>query len=927
MEQFVVVPAAWTAAGRGVGDASSVLADGVDAFCLALGGGSPFGTDDLGRAVFEGDRGAGSGFVGLRDGLLTDLAWTVNFLRGMAEGLVASGGVYVETDGTVVDQLDGRRTPGAEDLPSGVPGKPGTPGTPGTPGRPGRPGRPGTPVSGTPPEKYVPRPVPGGLPVTTPEPSVWKHAAWVLEAVAAGSPWPDGDLDGVAAWCEAARTMGRVVEQVADLVGGHARHVSRNNEGAATEAFTSTARRVHGEAGLLASLAARCEQLAQYCEHGGDAIVRARWQCLPSALFVVALMRYGKLLGTWAEVSVLPLIRLEGLALQIALRMIRQAVLGMAYSLGLGAIGQFVRWDGFHPGELMAAAAHGAFVGGFMGFAHAGLPALAGRSPALATVVQWMESPGARGVVTRFVVGGSVGTAAMSTASVVSGHGWDLAHAAETGFGMAFVGAGTELAGRAYRPRPTPPPGQQAASVSRWISPDGILDAPDRATPYRSRDELHAQGRAAALRAVLDAEGLYSFPSEAGRHVVVKALGDAYDAARETIAPFYVRAAHQMLPDLRVEAARGATIALLGRDAQNIGAAIRHLDPALYEQCVEIRINRDTIANALADLERHYGRTFPELAEMLGKRDWTATITPESITDAARNLTTHLRGQGLPVDTPDPPHDIILVDNGVRGTTRAALKQIYWPDARDTLLRGFYLFRAEAQGDPQPNADRGYLFDLDAAGTGGNSGNLAELPDDPRLEGSTFRNEAALTLLEELSSGPEQTPDRIDADGHPVQRLVRDAPLMQGLNPARQSERYLDPAVHEGVLRTIREAIGDSARFAALSEQRGEDVQELLRPGHERMVRDARAWATGDLSAMHPKLRELAGTYCWTSYWPAILDLGRAIDGAGLSAESARPVWAAFDELRDDAARAAFVTGFRRDHLPGSDPAPGLAKP
>jgi hypothetical protein len=273
------------------------------------------------------------------------------------------------------------------------------------------------------------------------------------------------------------------------------------------------------------------------------------------------------------------------------------------------------------------------------------------------------------------------------------------------------------------------------------------------------------------------------------------------------------------------------------------------------------------------------------------------------------------------VDNPEPPHDIIVVDNGVRGTTRAALKQMYWPHARDTLVRGYYLFRAAAHGDPQPNADRGYLFDLDAvAGDGGQ--NLRWLPDDPRLEGLTFRNEDALTLLEVLTAGPELTPDRIDADGHPVQRLVRDEPLQRAINPVRQSARYLDSRVYEGMLRAVRTAIADCARYAALSEQRGGDVQELLRPGHERMVRNARAWAAGDLEAMHPGLREIAGTYCWTTHWPMFEELTAAINAAGLPAESARSVWAAFDELRDDAAMAAFVADFRRDHPPESGPDP-----
>ena len=405
------------------------------------------------------------------------------------------------------------------------------------------------------------------------------------------------------------------------------------------------------------------------------------------------------------------------------------------------------------------------------------------------------------------------------------------------------------------------------------------------------------------------------------------AIGDAYDATRETIAPFLVRGAHRMLPDLREEAAHGARIVLLGRDAQNIGEVVLRFDPALYEQCAKVGINRGTIRNALADLELNHGRTFPELADMFGQLDWKSTITPEKMADAVRNLTTLLRGQGLPVDDPEPPHDIIIVDNGMRGTTRAALKQMYWPHARDTLVRGSYLFRAAAHGDPQPHADQGYLFNLDADASGGGN-NLRWLPDDPHLEGLTFRNEDALLVLEILTSGPEDTPDRIDADGRPVQRLFRDVAIRnsgahKGFNPVRMSSaRYLDPKVFEGVLRTVRAAIGDCARDAALSEQRGGDVQELLRPGHERMVRNARAWVAGNLEAMHPALREIAGTYCWQAHWPTVIELSDAIKTTDLPAESARSVWAAFDKLQDDAARKAFVADFLRGH-----PRPDVARP
>ncbi|MBO2465321.1 hypothetical protein [Actinomadura violacea] len=338
------------------------------------------------------------------------------------------------------------------------------------------------------------------------------------------------------------------------------------------------------------------------------------------------------------------------------------------------------------------------------------------------------------------------------------------------------------------------------------------------------------------------------------------ALGDAYDTAWETIAPFYVRAVHRMLEDIRAAAAAGALFASVGRDGENSRDIALAFEPGL--DIVHMPINRSIVRSAVADLKHNHGRAFPELDAMLGTMRWKS-VSPEAMANADRNLTALLRRLGLHPDDLEPGQGIILLDNGMRGTARAALKQMYWPHAS---VRGFYLFRAAAYFDPDPGADRGYLFDLDADSSGGGK-NLRVLPDDPGLEGLTFRANDALVLIEELTSGPKLTPDRIDAHGHPVQRLVRDTPLVvEGVDPAHRSARYLDPRVYEGVLRAIRAAIGNHARYAVRCERRGVDVQRLLRPGHERMVQNTRDWIAGNLDAMHPGLREIAGTYCWRTH-------------------------------------------------------------
>ncbi len=451
---FCVVPEVWVRAGAGFGDVSEFLAGGVDRFCGVVGG-QPFGGDDLGRGLFEGDAVSGAaGFVQRRDGLLEDLAAAVNLLRGMGAGLVDAGGRYVEADGTIVTELGGGWGP--------------------------------APVSGVSSgvlEEYRHAAVPGGLPASAPPPGIVREAVWIFEAVGFGCPWPDGRPERVRALQQAATELGRVVDVVARQVAEHSRRVTGSGFGDATEAFATAARVVHGEGGLLADLEQRCEELAAYCRTAAAAILSAQRHCVTSASFVVALMIAVSALGPFLEAGLaaaLRLVRLEGLALRIVLRLLYEAVVGATFSGGLDAIDQVYRPGGFNGKELAGAVGQGALAGGLMGFAHAGLPALAGRSPALTALARLMETPGARGITTRFAVGGAVGTAAMATSSALTGHGWDLEHAAETGFGMAFLGTGTELAGPIFHPT-TDVPADARPADQRGIAGPLVPDRPAEA--------------------------------------------------------------------------------------------------------------------------------------------------------------------------------------------------------------------------------------------------------------------------------------------------------------------------------------------------------------------------------------------------------------------------------------------------------------
>jgi hypothetical protein len=454
VDGFEMHPGVWIRAGDWIGEAVDALAhgpDGVDELCRVLGGEQPFGRDDLGRALLEGDPASGTvGFAGRRDYLLAVLAGAVNELRAMAARLPVSGAGYVRADDAIVEMLGGR------------------------------------PVSSTPRGSvanpaYVLPLTAGGSASTVPPPSLWLEAVWILEAVGMGCAYPDGDIEGVHRLVSAVSAARRVVEETAAGVETDAEWVIRSGWGETTAQFASTAR---GAYGRLTELAEGCEQLKRYLQQAADAIRRAQWQCLASAVFVMTLMRFGAILGGWVQLTVLPLVRLEGVWLRIVLRLIREAVLGGVFSGGLDVIGQLSHGTDLDWSELSGALWQGSLAGGLIGFAHGGLPALATRSPAFGALAGLMASSGAKGTVTRLAVGGGVGTAAMATAGWASGHGWDWKHAAEMGFGMAVVGAGGEVLGKAFRPAFKPenaprlfqkPPElmadwrQQAAADLTWI--------------------------------------------------------------------------------------------------------------------------------------------------------------------------------------------------------------------------------------------------------------------------------------------------------------------------------------------------------------------------------------------------------------------------------------------------------------------------
>ncbi|WP_433249141.1 sugar transferase [Streptosporangium sp. CA-135522] len=393
----------------------------MDAFCRAMDE-RPFGQDDLGRALFEGHPEAGvPGFARLRDDLLKDLVVAVNLLRGMAAGLVVTGDRYATAEAANTG------VPYAQPCPKWLKD----------------------------PEEYKPKLGPSGLPTTTPPPDFVSQAIWFLESVGFGSAWPDADLDGVTRLRDAATALGRVVGDVQEQIAGQAGRATGAGFGPTTAAFGRAARVVHGEKGQLADLQRRCEHLAYCGQVAYDAIVKARWRFVASAVFVLTLMLLAKLLaprlGPLLDVVVKKLLRAEGLALRIILLIIRQAALGAMFSGGLSAINQLFTTGDIDAAKLVRDASHGALAGGLMAGAHAALPAILRRGgPALTGLAEAMESATWERAFSRILAGGTVSTTVLATAGWASGAGWNWKHAAEMGFGMAVLSTGAALASRTW---------------------------------------------------------------------------------------------------------------------------------------------------------------------------------------------------------------------------------------------------------------------------------------------------------------------------------------------------------------------------------------------------------------------------------------------------------------------------------------------
>ncbi|MCW2865423.1 MAG: hypothetical protein JWP48_7131 [Actinoallomurus sp.] len=497
MSGYVARPDTWVSSGRGLVGASESLESAVNALCHVLAGaGACWGNDEIGRAFFDGD-GQAPGYGVSRDEVLAALADMVNVVRATGGLLIVSGRTYA-----VAEE--------AGDVGSALP--------------------PGADVGALAAEDPYRLPaVTAGFAESDPPPSGLVAMLRFVESLVGGCAWPDGSVAGLSAVVRAWRAAGYAAGLVAEDVAGHARAVTSNNAGEATQRFGSFADALRGggdEGGLL-WLTTACTGLADSVENLIRQKEAARFQFALSLDFLLATwalaMGLSVITGGGSVAAATATSEAEGMTLKAFLRMVVKSVLaGAWYSGGLDAAGQYARIEyglakGFDAGEFFTAVGEGAVAGGVMGVAGGWVGR---RGNALTTTLSGaMRSPGLKGAGARFFFAGTTGTAGNVAAQAAFDKGHvDWVQAAQFGFGMAGIEVVKEtgrhtaagLTGPAHpgstepaaAPGETPPgrtPGSETAAgraSGRPPSAAGHIPAGEGTVPARSQGAESTQAAA-----------------------------------------------------------------------------------------------------------------------------------------------------------------------------------------------------------------------------------------------------------------------------------------------------------------------------------------------------------------------------------------------------------------------------------------------
>ncbi|MGI5230624.1 hypothetical protein [Actinoallomurus sp. CA-142502] len=401
-------------------DASDKLAKAVDALCDEQGQvGACWGTDQFGRAFFDGQDGA-TGYHEVRDRVLTELETMVNLVRATGEKLIIAGRTYrvAEEASTVGSALP------AHAADKGVAAQ----------------------------DPYHLPSLANTLPVSDPPPSGLTWAIALLERVfemaIGGCEYPDGNVGDLArlrtAWQDAANS----IIEVANDVNGHSRTVTMHNAGDTAKNYASFAAALAGagDEGGLIWLAVVCGSIA----NAVDFLIRqknaGRDQFIRSAEFVAATVIAGlflsSILGPEAEGAAMAAVEAEAQSLRAVLLYLAKSVgTGMWFGGGLDLIAQGTRMeyglqDGFNVGEFVNGTVAGGVAGGTLGWI------ARGDNPFTAKLAGWMSADGPKGFGARLSINWTAGTGVMAGSEAIANDGHvDLGRDLEAGLGMALLGS------------------------------------------------------------------------------------------------------------------------------------------------------------------------------------------------------------------------------------------------------------------------------------------------------------------------------------------------------------------------------------------------------------------------------------------------------------------------------------------------------
>ena len=364
---LVAVFDTWGAAGQSFGVASQALGRAADRLCNELTAAGPaWGSDELGRAFFDGGQGK-PGFGTSRNQVLPLIGDMVNVLAGSGVALAAARAVYLDAEQANAE-LAGRRAAKWVRVPS---------------------------AGGS---SYHLPPFTGGVVVNDPPPGALEWMMNLVASLVLGCEWPDGSIGRLeqisGALTGMATAMGPVIQDVRTASG----QVTGSNYGDGPRNF----------AAFSVVVVQGLEELQQACKGLAASVdnliaqKKAAWiQLTASMVFLVASFFVAQALAVWtlgsSEADFFAAAEAEGWTLRMFLRLLAKGVLeGLWYGAGMDAVGQTSRiitgaQHGWNWAEFGKAAGEGAVAGAVMSSAGGAARFAGGRSAVVKAVFDVMD--------------------------------------------------------------------------------------------------------------------------------------------------------------------------------------------------------------------------------------------------------------------------------------------------------------------------------------------------------------------------------------------------------------------------------------------------------------------------------------------------------------------------------------------------------